>query len=562
MNKTIVIPAAGTGSRLKEYTQNFNKAMCTLGPKPIISYIIEKFTKNDQIIILLGYKGDLLKQVVKACYPDWDIKFVEVDNFEGPGSGLGYSLSKARDLLQKPFIFWSNDTLVEEDISKFDYSSNWMMVSKFDESKALSYRHAKVSSGNVLKILAKGNYDETGKTTFPYIGVSFIRDYETFWKALDDSRDIFIAGGESVGLNSIISKPGNVVKCYKTETWIDTGNKQVLEKYKKIYNERMEETILEKPTEAIWFIGDKVIKFHLDEKFIADRVERFHTFVSPKMQKAGFLLPKLLSYDKNLYVYERAPGKIASEIINPTLFSDMLYDYFSGTELYRGADVDDIKKTICEDFYKNKTLKRIKEYCKAYEELDRTVTINGLKCGSARDLVEKVDWEKIASECLPSKNFHGDFHLENILRDEQSKKWILLDWRQNFGKTGFIGDLVYDAGKMWHSLIVNHKMVKADLFTVKYLSEGNVEIDIHRTFIDTKCEEELIKILDGLNILDVSQFMTALIFLNICACHEGEYNTFLFLLGKYLMNKFYIEHQDYFKGDEKDVHDDMDGEGK
>ena len=35
MNRTVVIPAAGTGSRLGEYTQNYNKAMCTLGPKPV-----------------------------------------------------------------------------------------------------------------------------------------------------------------------------------------------------------------------------------------------------------------------------------------------------------------------------------------------------------------------------------------------------------------------------------------------------------------------------------------------------------------------------------------------
>ena len=44
MRKTVVIPAAGLGSRLDVFTKNYNKAMCTLGPKPVISYIIEKFT--------------------------------------------------------------------------------------------------------------------------------------------------------------------------------------------------------------------------------------------------------------------------------------------------------------------------------------------------------------------------------------------------------------------------------------------------------------------------------------------------------------------------------------
>lgn len=541
MNKTIVIPAAGTGSRLKEHTQNFNKAMCTLGPKPIISYIIEKFSKSDNIIILLGYKGDLLRQVVKACYPDWNITFVDVDIFEGPGSGLGYSLSKARDLLQRPFIFWSNDTLIDEDVDKFDYTSNWLIVSEFDKEKVFSYRHAKVENGMVFKILAKGIFDETGKTTKPYIGVSFIKDYKDFWRAFDENKEVFINGGESVGLNNMSS-----IKCYVTSSWIDTGNKQILEKYKKIYNEAMEETILEKPNEAIWFLGNKVVKFHLDKKFIADRVKRFSSFVNDKMKANRFTLPKLLFYDENLYVYERAEGKVASEIINPALFKRMMIDYSKSVDRCEDANISEVKRLIAEDFYRDKTLKRINEYCRMYEELDDDIVINGVECISARKLIENVDWNRFAErEVIPTKSFHGDFHLENMLYDDSTDTWILLDWRQNFGKAGFIGDFIYDIGKMWHSLVVNHKMVKSGLFSIKYKSDRCIDIDIHRTFIDTECEKAFAEILDE-KLFIAGQFMTALIFLNICACHEGEYNTFLFLLGKYLMNVFYKNHKDWF----------------
>ena len=40
MRKTVVIPAAGLGARLGDFTKNYSKAMCTLGKKPIISHII------------------------------------------------------------------------------------------------------------------------------------------------------------------------------------------------------------------------------------------------------------------------------------------------------------------------------------------------------------------------------------------------------------------------------------------------------------------------------------------------------------------------------------------
>ena len=145
--KTIVIPAAGLGSRLSSFTKNYLKAMCTLGEKPVISYIIDKFEDEDEIIILLGYKGDLLRQVVSACHPNKNIKFVEVDNFEGPGSGLGYSLHCAYDLLQRPFIFWSCDTVLPSfDVNEVTYETNWAVCADFVDQCFNEYRHFKINN--------------------------------------------------------------------------------------------------------------------------------------------------------------------------------------------------------------------------------------------------------------------------------------------------------------------------------------------------------------------------------------------------------------------------------
>lgn len=84
MNKTIVIPAAGLGSRLGSFTANYSKAMCTLGEKPVFAHIIDLFDDNDEFIVILGYKGDLLKEVMSAYYPEKNIKFVTVDDYDGP----------------------------------------------------------------------------------------------------------------------------------------------------------------------------------------------------------------------------------------------------------------------------------------------------------------------------------------------------------------------------------------------------------------------------------------------------------------------------------------------
>jgi hypothetical protein len=136
--------------------------------------------------------------------------------------------------------------------------------------------------------------------------------------------------------------------------------------------------------------------------------------------------------------------------------------------------------------------------------------------------------------------------LENILVD--GDKYIMLDWRQNFGKT-MTGDSYYDIAKMWHSLIVNHNMVHADLFTVENKSTNEVTIDIHRTFIDVECEKALIEYLKNSTIYDLrhAEFLTAIIFLNIAACHIYPYSKFLFNLGKYMINDFYNKNKDFWK---------------
>lgn len=530
--KTVVIPSAGTGSRLGDFTKNYNKAMCSLGPKPVISYIIEHFTKEDEIIILLGYKGDLLKQVVNACYPDWNIKFIEVDIYEGPKSGLGYSLSRAYDLLQKPFIFWPNDTLLDNDLDNMGYDNNWVIVG-MHEFDSPNYRHV-IGNKNDNKLTTILPKDSVGyKYSYPYTGVCYIKDYKNFWEIYNSNRELFIRDGEVAGLNNLKD-----VFIYSAEKWIDTGNRELFEKAKLAFSQNMEEVVLEKPDEAIWFLGDRVVKFHIDKKFISDRVKRFDTFLSDEQKEANIKIPELLYYDENVYVYKREPGVMASKVVDSKVFSDLINRFFN-VNIESISDEESLK--IYNDFYRDKTLSRIKKFCDENGEEDNHIIINGLPCVPASELVELINWEDISKYGVFTRNYHGDFHLENIL--VQGDKFVMLDWRQNFGKSD-IGDLYYDLAKMWHSLIVNHMMVKQERFTIENKSKNSIKIDIDRTFIDTECENDLRNYIDEHFYLGQAELLTCIIFLNIAACHVYPYSRFLFYLGKYLLNSFYYKHKD------------------
>ena len=114
----LVIPSAGIGSRVNLYTKKRNKALITVGGKPAIARIIDYYCENfniEKVVIIVGYKGDILQDCLLAFYEPSFLEFVYVDNYEGPGSGLGYTLLTAKHLLQCAFIFSTNDTLLALD---------------------------------------------------------------------------------------------------------------------------------------------------------------------------------------------------------------------------------------------------------------------------------------------------------------------------------------------------------------------------------------------------------------------------------------------------------------
>ena len=72
---------------------------------PYIFHIIDNYSIDDTFIITIGYYGSLVRDFLLLAYPKHHFIFVEVDNYQGPGSGPGYSLLCCLEFLQKPFYF-------------------------------------------------------------------------------------------------------------------------------------------------------------------------------------------------------------------------------------------------------------------------------------------------------------------------------------------------------------------------------------------------------------------------------------------------------------------------
>ena len=122
------------------------------------------------------------KQYLELVYPDRKFNFVEIDNYREAGSSLGYSINKAKQYLQCPFIFHVCDTILNQEDIVPDVKHNWAAGAPSDDtSQYRQYRTLTTNGDYVDKFNEKGemNFD------FAYIGLCGIKDYQKFWKILE-----------------------------------------------------------------------------------------------------------------------------------------------------------------------------------------------------------------------------------------------------------------------------------------------------------------------------------------------------------------------------------------
>ena len=515
MDNLVCIPTAGTGSRLYDLTSNQNKSLITVANKPVISHIIEKFSTETYFVIILGFKGNLVKEFLEIAYPKRKFIFTSVDLYEGKDSGLGRSLMTAKEFLKDPFIFCSCDTIVQEEIPLVD--KNWLGYSyKLDCS---SYRTLSISEGEVLGINEKNNEP----TNNAYIGLAGIHDTKRFWEGMSKNHTSKGDIGEIAGIRELID-----YKVFSNKfTWYDTGQIETLNEARASLKKKNAPQILDKVNESIWFIENNVIKYSSDQKFITNRVKR--------SKFLGEYIPKIKKSSRHFYSYREEQGEVVSSIMTDKLFKKFLKEAKKFWIINEDKVYQEKFFFKCKDFYFYKTKKRVAAFNEELKKLDTCKFINNKETKPINQIIDNLNWEDICNG-LPS-NYHGDFHFENIIYQKKSDKFIFLDWRQDFGGELKYGDIYYDFAKLLHGIIINHKVINEGKFVIN-IEEENAYYDFYRLNSLIKCENQFILWLEE-NQFDVNKviILTSLIFINISPLHHSPYDQLLLLLGKSMLGE-------------------------
>lgn len=219
MDYKLFITTSGTGSRLWELTKTTNKALIQIWWMEIISHIIDVYPENIEIVVMLWYFWEKVKDFLQKKYPNRKIAYVYVDKFEWPGSSLWYSILQAKKLLNSPFIFHCNDTIVNTYTSEVKYNwAWWYKVLDSTQYTTFSVNDTNITSYNTNKWAT--DFD------LAHLWIVWIYEYEKFFKILED---LYTKNPNNSSLNDVyvldeMLKSWSEIKYIEFSTWLDTGN--------------------------------------------------------------------------------------------------------------------------------------------------------------------------------------------------------------------------------------------------------------------------------------------------------------------------------------------------
>jgi choline kinase len=509
----VFIPAAGLGSRTKGTNSILPKPLLSIGNQPLIGRIMSLYPKETHFVIGVGYKADWVKQVahVVALENSQQVSFFETDSWKIENKGLTNTILDSKPHIFGNFIFHAVDSLIpEKTCLELIGSSENTIVAGVPITPG-DYRFLRGEKW------VRDRLDHESKE-FAYVGVSFVRNIDGFWKKLEDDAKKQPEAGETLGIDP---KFARVIKLTPGE-WVDSGSREGLAKSR--VNFKNPDTVLERSNEAIWNIGQSMYKFHEDEKFISNRILRAESLYP--------FVPEVSFVSSNLYSYRRVEGETLSKAPEKSFghFLEFCKQFWFENLGDTGYD-----RNIFDNFYQVKSMNRIRDYLALDPEYNPK-TINGLEVVPIKNLIESVPWDELSS--ITPVRAHGDLHPDNVIFNPKSEKYTLLDWRQEIGgNTGAIGDLYYELGKIMHGLMVDHETVSRDEF--HSIRNGNDYA--HDILISEKKKNWLLGfqrfLADNSFDLNRTKLMTGIIFLNIASLHHEPYNKYLFTLGHDLVDK-------------------------
>jgi glucose-1-phosphate thymidylyltransferase len=206
-----VIPLAGKGTRLRPHTYITPKPLLRVGGKPVMSYILDDLQELgvEEIVFVIGYLGDVVKDYMAAEYPDIRPQYVVQEVQDGTAGAVKLAQPFVDDEVLILFV----DTLFDADLSMAKaLDPEWGGVIWAKEVEDYQRFGVIVTDENsaMKKIVEK---PDTPISKLANIGLYYIRDHQLLFEGID---------------KALGSPPGPSGEFYLTDAFqymVDNGSK-------------------------------------------------------------------------------------------------------------------------------------------------------------------------------------------------------------------------------------------------------------------------------------------------------------------------------------------------
>lgn len=274
-----------------------------------------------------------------------------------------------------------------------------------------------------------------------------------------------------------------------------------------------------KDQEFFYAINGYVIKIFNDASIAANRVTR--SVLHPAF-------PTIDYHQPHLYAYRFLAGKTLYQENSPERFAALLSwlrRAFWSCVPHNAM----LTPTDCMRFYQEKTYARLAQFRAKHPTFVPT-QINGVPIPNSIDTyLSQLDWSRLCTTNLAARCglIHGDLQFDNIIWTENGFR--LIDWRQDFAGNLSYGDIYYDVAKLKAGLLLNHDLIKRNLFSFTQTDTGSVTFDFphrasHLDWADILTTEFPDPMIDDI---------VTLIYLNMSGLHTAPYDQLLFSLALY-----------------------------
>lgn len=222
-----IIPAAGIGTRLRPHTYTLPKALLYVAGKPIISHILDDVVPlaPSRIILIVGYKGELIEEFIHKHYPSLPVEFVVQEERKG----IGHAVDLSRDVADsgEPLLIVLGDTIIKTDLKKVvESKTNVLGVREVEDPRRFGV--AELTGGRISRLVEK---PEQPTSNLALVGLYFFVESRPLFAAVRDLIERNVTTNNEYQITDALEamiRAGTEFRPFAIDEWFDCGKPEAM----------------------------------------------------------------------------------------------------------------------------------------------------------------------------------------------------------------------------------------------------------------------------------------------------------------------------------------------